>query len=116
VETWQCDDAEIVVVAYGTMARIVKSAVSRLRAEGIKVGLVRPITLWPYPSDTLAALAAKPEVKAFVSVEMSMGQMVEDVKLAVNGAKPVHFYGRTGGMVPSVAEVCQQIKQIGEGM
>ena len=95
-ETYEAETAEIVFVAYGTTARIVKNAMLALKKEGIRSGLVRPVTLWPYPSRIIADLAAQSHVKAFLSVEMSMGQMVEDVRLAVNGKKPVYFYGRIG--------------------
>ena len=114
VATEMMDDAEIAVVAYGTTARIALTAVRRAREQGIKVGLIRPITLWPFPSETIAE-AAK-HVKHFVTVEMSMGQMVQDVKLAVNGAAPVSFFGRTGGMVPGVREIYEQIVSAKEGL
>ena len=106
------DDAEFIIVSYGTTARISISAAEKLRASGIKVGILRPITLWPFPSKPLLALAEKPEVKAFLSVEMSTGQMVDDVRLAVCGKKPVDFYGRTGGMMPSVSEIEKKIKEM----
>ncbi len=112
VEEYNMDGAEIVFVAYGTTARIVKNAIATLEKEGIKAGLIRPITLWPYPSKVVEAAAAKANVKAFLAVEMSMGQMVEDVRLAVNGAKPVHFYGRTGGMVPTPAAIVAEAKKV----
>ncbi|MBQ2957848.1 MAG: 3-methyl-2-oxobutanoate dehydrogenase subunit VorB, partial [Clostridia bacterium] len=114
VATEMMDDAEIAIVAYGTTARIALTAVRRAREEGIKVGLIRPITLWPFPSDTIAE-AAK-HVKHFISVEMSMGQMVQDVRLAVNGAAQVSFFGRTGGMVPGVREIYEQIVSAKEGL
>ncbi|MBQ8178765.1 MAG: 3-methyl-2-oxobutanoate dehydrogenase subunit VorB [Clostridia bacterium] len=98
-EEYLTDDAEIVIVAYGTVARIAKSAVNELRQKGIKVGLLRPITLYPYPEKALNDLAKKDCVKSFLTIELSMGQMIEDVRLAVNGLKPVEFYGRTGGNV-----------------
>ncbi len=98
-EEYQTADAELVVVAYGIVSRIVYSTVDEARARGLKVGLLRPITLWPFPSARLAELAG--HAKAFLSVELSTGQMVEDVRLAVNGRRPVHFYGRCGGMVPT---------------
>lgn len=101
-------DADIAIVAYGTTSRICRSAVRKAREEGIKVGLIRPITLWPFPTETIAKYADT--VKQFLTVEMSMGQMIDDVKLAVNGKKPVEFYGRTGGIVPEVNEVYEQIK------
>lgn len=112
VEEYKLEDAEIVFVAYGTTSRIVKSAIEALAKDGIKAGLIRPITLWPYPTKSVADAAAKANVKAFLTVEMSMGQMVEDVRLAVNGAKPVHFYGRTGGMVPTPAAIVAEAKKI----
>lgn len=111
-ETFNLENAEIVFVAYGTTSRIVKNAISALEKEGIKTGLIRPITLWPYPSKVIADVAKLPEVKAFISVEMSMGQMVEDVKLAVLGKKPVHFYGRSGGMIPTPAAIVKEAKKI----
>ena len=110
---WQeemTEDADYVIVAYGTTARICRSAMRKLREKGIKVGLIRPITLWPFPNAPIQA-AAK-HAKAFLTVEMSMGQMVDDVRLAVGGEKPVHFYGRTGGIVPTVREVVEQIENL----
>lgn len=103
-----CDDADIVVVAYGSTARLAKSAADRARAEGLKVGVFRPLTLWPFPEKQLAE-AAKNAQKLLV-VEMSMGQMIDDVRLAVNGALPVEFYGRTGGIVPDPADILEKIK------
>ena len=114
VQTELVEDADYILVAYGTTARVARSAMRKLRAEGMKVGLIRPITLWPFPDKAIAEAAG--HAKSFLTVEMSMGQMVEDVRLAVNGAKPVHFFGRTGGMVPSVREVMEQLHLIcGEG-
>lgn len=107
------DDAEYVLVAYGTTARIARSAMRKARENGVKVGLIRPITLWPFPSEVIANAAKT--AKAFLTVEMSKGQMLDDVKLAVNGQKPVHFYGRSGGMVPSVKEVLNAIMTMKEG-
>lgn len=112
VETYNLEGAELVFVAYGTTARIVKNAIGALAKEGIKAGMVRPITLWPYPYKTIEEAAGLDSVKAFMAVEMSMGQMVEDVRLAVNGKKPVHFYGRTGGMVPTPKAIVEQAKLI----
>ncbi len=109
----QTDDAELVVVAYGVVSRIVYSVVDQARAEGLKVGLLRPITVWPYPSEIISKLAEK--AKAFVAVELSTGQMVEDVRLAVNGKVPVHFYGRCGGSVPSGKELLGVFRKIMEG-
>ncbi len=112
VETYNLEGAELVFAAYGTTARIVKNAINSLAKEGIKAGLVRPITLWPFPSKAFAEAAEKAGVKAFLSVEMSMGQMVEDVRLAVNGKKPVYFYGRTGGMFPTPKAIVAEAKKI----
>lgn len=106
------NDAQIIVVAYGACARIVKSAVKSAREKGIKVGIIRPITLWPFPYKIIAERAIT--ANAFLNVEMSMGQMVEDVRLAVNGAKPVHFFGHTGGVIPTPFEILEQIELINE--
>jgi len=112
-EEYQLEDADMVLVAYGTAARICKAAVDKARARGIKAGLVRPITLWPFPGEVLGKAAQR--VKCMLTVEMSMGQMVEDVRLAVNGACPVYFYGRTGGMVPMVQDVLTKIEKLAAG-
>lgn len=113
-ETYKMDDAEMAVVAYGTTARISISAIEMAREEGMKVGLIRPITLFPFPEKVINEAAD--QVNNFLTVEMSLGQMVEDVKLAVNGKKPVHFYGRTGGVVPTPEEIYEEIVKIGGGM
>jgi 2-oxoglutarate ferredoxin oxidoreductase subunit alpha len=110
-ENYHADDADVVIVAYGVTSRITKKVVDLARAEGIKVGLIRPITLWPFPKKKLDELAKKPAVKFFISVEMSCGQMVEDVQLMSNGRKPVHFYGRQGGIIPTAEEVLDAIKK-----
>ncbi len=102
-EEVQTDDAEWIIVAYGMAARIGHRAVELAREEGIKAGLLRPITLFPYPSKVVAGLARR--VQGFLTVEMNSGQMVEDVRLAVNGKVPVSFYGRMGGVIPSPEEV-----------
>lgn len=102
-ETYMADDAEILLVGYGVMSRVLRSAVDEARAQGMKVGLFRPITLWPYPSKALAEVASK--VRSVLVVELSTGQMIEDARLAINGKVPVEFYGRCGGVVPSIAEV-----------
>jgi 2-oxoglutarate ferredoxin oxidoreductase subunit alpha len=109
-EQYEIDDAEIIVIAYGVAARIVQSAVKKARKEGIKAGWIRPITLWPFPTEQIAGAAD--ELSIFLVVEMSMGQMVEDVKLAVAGKVPVVFYGRAGGGVPTVSQVLERIKQL----
>ncbi len=106
-EALHTEDADLILVSYGITSRIVRTAVEKARQEGFKVGLFRPISLWPFPSEPLAALAKT--AKAFMSVELSAGQMVEDVRLAVNGAKPVYFYGRMGGMMPNPNEIYEQI-------
>ncbi len=108
-EEFLTDDADVVIVAYGIVSRVVRSAVELLRAEGIKAGMVRPITLWPYPKAVLRKLADT--AKFFLACEMSMGQMVEDVQLSVEGRRPVYFYGRSGGNVPTPAEVVAAVKQ-----
>lgn len=110
-ETYKMDDAELAIVAYGTTARIALSAIELAREKGIKVGLIRPISLFPFPEKIIAEAAGK--VNSFLVVEMSAGQMVEDVRLAVNGKKEVYFYGRTGGMVPSPEEIVEEIVKIG---
>lgn len=110
VETYNCDGADIIVAAYGTVARIIKNVIKTAEKEGIKVGLIRPITLWPFPTATFEKYAEVP--KAFLSVEMSAGQMVEDVRLSLNGKSPVHFLGRMGGMIPTQKEILEKIREI----
>lgn len=112
-EEYLVDDADFVAVAYGATARIVRSAVNAARAKGIKVGLIRPLTLWPYPSAVVAKAAE--HAKAMLCVEMSMGQMVDDVRLAVNGKVPVSFFGHTGGIIPTPAEVLAQFEKMAGG-
>jgi 2-oxoglutarate ferredoxin oxidoreductase subunit alpha len=109
-EQYAMDDAEIVVVAYGVAARIVRGAVNKAREEGIKAGWIRPITLWPFPTELISRAAD--EFRIFLVVEMSLGQMVEDVKLAVAGKVPVLFYGRPAGGVPTVDEILDKIRQL----
>jgi 2-oxoglutarate ferredoxin oxidoreductase subunit alpha len=110
VETYLTDDAEVVIVAYGTVARIAKTAIKNLRGKGVRVGMVRPITVFPFPYETLDKMADR--VGKFLVVEMSLGQMVEDVKLGVCGKAKVQFYGRTGGMVPSYDEIVSQTEKL----
>ena len=106
-----CEDAELVITAYGTPARITLSAMELLRAEGIKVGLFRPITLWPYPEQALRELAEQSHVKVILDVEMSStGQMLDDVRLAVEGRKPIRYLGRAGGTIPTVEEIVDAAK------
>jgi 2-oxoglutarate ferredoxin oxidoreductase subunit alpha len=107
-ESLQMEGAEIAVVAFGTSARIAKSAIAIARGEGIKVGLIRPITLFPFPEKVIACAAE--QVKQVLVVEMNLGQMVEDVRLAVNGRAPVSFYGRPGGALVAVEDIAQQIR------
>jgi 2-oxoglutarate ferredoxin oxidoreductase subunit alpha len=102
------DDAEIAIVAYGTAARVARTAMAHARADGMRVGLLRPVTLWPFPSDAVRAIA--PRVRAILVVELSAGQMVEDVRLAVGGTVPVFFHGRMGGMVPTPDEVVEALR------
>ena len=111
-ETFMCDDAEIVVVAFGASSRVARSAVVAAREAGVKAGLLRPITLWPFPTQAIERTI--PNAKAYLSVEMNMGQMVDDVRLAVNGRAPVEFYGRTGGVIPTPEEVLDAIRGIAE--
>jgi 2-oxoglutarate ferredoxin oxidoreductase subunit alpha len=107
---YRMDDAEIVIVAYGVAARIVRSAVDRAREEGIPAGLIRPITLWPFPSEQISRAAEGFPI--FLTVEMSAGQMVEDVRLAVAGKAPVLLHGRPGGGIPTVEEILDRIRQL----
>ena len=113
-EEYKCDDADIVLVAYGITSRICKTAIAAARAKGIKVGLLRPITLWPYPKKPLRALADT--AKHFLVVELNMGQMVDDVKVSTECKRPVSFYGRTGGVIPTPAEVLAEIEKIAGGL
>ncbi len=108
-ETIDCEDAEYIFVAYGSSSRICQKAVTIAREKGIKVGLIRPITLFPYPKQIIGEMANR--VKGFLAVEMSAGQMVEDVRLAVNGKVPVEHYGRLGGMIPTPNEVVQALEE-----
>ena len=112
-EEYQMEDAEICVVAFGIASRVAKNAVAAARAEGIKVGLIRPITLWPFPKKALAAAAEK--VKSFICVELSMGQMIEDVKLYTQCKRPVSLCNRCGGMIPSPDEVLESIRKAQKG-
>ena len=108
-EEYRIEDAEVLVVGYGIISRVLRSTVERARQEGMKVGLFRPITLWPFPSQELVKAAAR--VEKVIVVELSNGQMVEDVRLSLNGKKPVEFYGRVGGNVPTVEELYEQLLQ-----
>lgn len=106
VETYRTEDADIAIVAFGAAARIARSAVNAAREKGIRAGLIRPITLWPFPVRAIAECDAR----VFLSVEMNMGQMVEDVRLAVEGRAPVEFMGRSGGVIPTPDEVLATIE------
>ena len=108
-EEIQCDDAEYLIVAFGSCARIGQKAIQMARAEGIKVGLLRPITLWPFPTKAIQGYANK--VKGMLSLELNAGQMIEDIRLAVNGTIPVEHFGRLGGIVPGPDEVVNALKE-----
>ena len=112
-EEYMMEDAEYCVVAYGIASRVAKNAVVAARAEGIKVGLIRPITLWPFPKKALAKAAD--QVKSFITVELSMGQMIEDVRLYTECKKPVSLCSRCGGMIPSPDEVLDSIRKAVKG-
>jgi len=109
-EEYRMDDAEVVIVAYGIVARIARTAVDKAREQGVNVGLIRPITLWPFPTKQISAAAET--FRMFLAVEMSCGQMIEDVQLAVAGKCPVLLHGRPGGGVPSVDEILEKIRQL----
>lgn len=111
-ELYRTDDADLVVIGYGIVSRLLKAAVDQARERGLKVGLFRPITLWPFPSRELSVLTQW--VETFLTVELSNGQMVEDVRLAVDGTRPVRFYSRVGGMVPTTEELLRQIIKASE--
>ncbi len=112
VECINCEDAEIIIIAYGTCSRISRNVIQQAAELGIKVGIIRPITLWPFPTQTIADAAKQPSLKAFLDIELNCGQMVEDVRLAVEGQKPVHFYSRYGGNLPTQADILEQIRMI----
>jgi pyruvate/2-oxoacid:ferredoxin oxidoreductase alpha subunit len=113
-EEYKTEDADLVVVAYGITSRVAYSTIDRARSAGMKVGLLRPITLWPFPTKRIAELASD-GTKKFLAVELSTGQMVEDVRLAVNGKTTVDFYGRCGGVVPGGGELIQRYEEILNG-
>jgi 2-oxoglutarate ferredoxin oxidoreductase subunit alpha len=112
-ESYMMEDAEICIVSFGITARVSKNAIVAARAKGIKVGMIRPITLWPFPKKPI--LEAADKVKAFISVEMNMGQMIQDVELAERCKKPVYLCNRTGGMIPSPEEVLASIEKVNGG-
>lgn len=106
-EMINCDDADLIIVAFGSAARISQKAMETARKQGLKVGIFRPITLWPFPSKEIAALAAN--AKGILTVEINAGQMVFDVRAAVEGRIPVHHYGRLGGIVPDPDEIVTEL-------
>ena len=108
-EEYKMDDAEICVVAFGVAARVSQNAIDEAREKGIKVGMIRPKTLWPFPKKVLNEAADK--VKAFVSVELNMGQMIEDIELSIRCKKPVLLCSRTGGMIPTTENVMDKIME-----
>ena len=114
-ESLNIEEAEIVFTAFGTCSRICRNVIRQAADMGIKVGMVRPVTLWPFPSDEIARIASLPHVKAFLDIELNAGQMVEDIRLAVNGKKPVYFYGRMGGNLPTQKEILDQLIAIQRG-
>lgn len=113
VEVYNCEDADVIVTAYGTCARVVRNVIKDAAKMGIKVGLIRPITLWPFPAEAFQKYAAVP--KGFLCVEMSKGQMIEDVRLALNGQNTVAFHGRTGGNVPAQKDILEEVLKIAKG-
>jgi 2-oxoglutarate ferredoxin oxidoreductase subunit alpha len=108
-EALSCEDAEIIVVAFGTAARIAKTAIAQARANGLKAGLFRPITLFPYPAEPLAKAASGKRLLVF---ELNAGQMLQDVQLATQGRVPIHFFGKTGGVVPLPEDVLEEIESM----
>ena len=114
-EEYKLEDAEYIITAFGTVSRIARSAVDELREMGVKAGLFRPITVWPFPYEHLKAAADREGVKALLDVEANEGQMLEDVKLAVNGAKHVDFFGHCGSLMPTTEEIKAKILEMKEG-
>ncbi|MCG8604382.1 3-methyl-2-oxobutanoate dehydrogenase subunit VorB [bacterium] len=110
VEEIATEDAEVIVVGYGIVSRILQSVVEESREHGLRVGLLRPVTLWPFPSKRIQELSA--HAKVFLVVELSSGQMVDDVRLALNGSTPTEFYGRMGGVVPTTEEISRKLKNL----
>ena len=117
-QMWECyktDDAEFIITAFGTVARVAKTVVDEMRREGVKVGLFRPISVWPFPYDALKETVVRPEVKGVLDVEVNEGQMLEDVKLAVEGQKPIEFFGHCGSLFPTTKEIREKILEMKEG-
>ncbi|MBR4550387.1 MAG: 3-methyl-2-oxobutanoate dehydrogenase subunit VorB [Oscillospiraceae bacterium] len=113
-ETYKTEDAEFIITAFGTLARVAKTAIDEMREEGLKVGLFRPITVWPFPYAALKEACEQPSVKAVLDTEVNEGQMIEDVKLALNGARPVEFLGHCGSQFPTTAEIIAKIREMKE--
>ncbi len=111
VELYKTEGAEVILTAYGTIARICKSAIALAEKEGVKVGLVRPITIWPYPTEAVRAAVSQDSVKRVIDVEVNAGQMLEDVRLAANGVKEVEFLGRPGSFIPTAEEIFEKIME-----
>ncbi len=109
-ELFQCEQADVILVAYGTMSRIARTVIEKCAALGLRVGLLRPITLYPFPAPAFDQVVET--ARAFLVVEMSKGQMLDDVRISVAGRRPVHFYGRTGGVVPTPMEILEKIQDI----
>ena len=117
-QMWECyktDDAEFIITAFGTVARVAKSVVDEMREEGVKVGLFRPISVWPFPYDALRETVVRDGVKGVLDVEVNEGQMLEDVKLAIEGAKPIQFFGHCGSQFPTTKEIRNKILEMKEG-
>ena len=112
-EAKNLNDCDVVCVSYGTTSRIVNNAIEECEKEGIKVGYIRPITLWPYPEKAFDSI--NPSCKGILCVEMSMGQMIDDVKIAANGRWATYFYGRSGGMIPEPSDIANEIRKIAKG-
>ena len=110
VESYNLEDADVVISAYGTTSRIAKTAIAKLEKEGYKVGLIRPISLYPYPYEEFDKI--KDDCKGILTVEMNTGQMIDDVKIAVKGRIPTYFYGRSGGMIPTPEAIVNKVKEI----
>lgn len=109
-EEMQIEDAEYLIVAFGSAARIAQKAIERCRAEGIRVGMLRPVTLWPFPTTAVSELSRR--MKSILSVEINAGQMIDDIRLAVQGQAPVHHFGRMGGVVPTPDEIVEAVKRM----
>ncbi len=105
-------DYRVLIVSYGTMSRVCRTVIDNFKQQGVEVGMVRPKTLFPFPKQAIFEAAGKPGCKSVISVEMSMGQMVEDVEISVRGARPVHWYGKCGGEVPTPEEVMEEIAKL----